>query len=112
MAEDQPGPPGTSNHDRPGQRPTEPLGGPTQPPQPSSAYGQPGSELRSPAPTAPLPGDPSAAPAFAAAGPPRWRRLIAVFLDWIPIGILAAAIGEPFGVEAPSPPAADSDGFR
>jgi hypothetical protein len=38
--------------------------------------------------------------------------LIAVFLDWIPIGILAAAIGEPFGVKAPSPPAADSDGFR
>jgi hypothetical protein len=35
MAEDQPGPPGTSNHDdRLGQQPTEPLGGPTQPPGP------------------------------------------------------------------------------
>jgi uncharacterized RDD family membrane protein YckC len=65
-----------------------------------------------------LPGDPSAAPAFAAAGPPRealagfWRRLIAAFLDWILIGILAAAIGDLFGVEAPSPPAANSNGFN
>jgi hypothetical protein len=33
MAEDQPGPPGASNHDdRLGRRPTEPLSGPTQPP--------------------------------------------------------------------------------
>jgi uncharacterized RDD family membrane protein YckC len=86
MAEDQPGPPGTSNHDhRPGQQPTEPLGGPAQPPP----------------------------PAFAAAGPPRealagfWPRLVAAFLDWILIGILAAAIGELFGVEAPTPPSAD-----
>jgi hypothetical protein len=42
---------------------------------------------------------PSAPPAFAAAGPPRealagfWRRLVAAFLDWLLIGILAAAIG-------------------
>jgi hypothetical protein len=100
MAEDQPGPPGSSNHDdRPGQRPTEPLGGPAQPPASPPAYGQPGGELRSPAPTAPLPGGPSAAPAFAAAGPPRealagfWRRLVAAFLDWILVGIVAAAIG-------------------
>ena len=119
MAEDQPGPPGTSNHDdRPGHRPTEPLGGPTQPPQPPAHLGQPGNELRTPTPTAPLPGDPSAPPAFAAAGPPRealagfWRRLIAAFLDWILIGILAAAIGDLFGVEAPTPPAADGDGFN
>ena len=117
MAEDQPGPPGTSNHDdRPGQPPTEPLGGPVQPPEPGS--GQPGSELWSPAPTTPLPGDPSAPPAFAAAGPPRealagfWRRLIAAVLDWILIGILAAAIGELFGVEGPAPPAADGEGFQ
>jgi uncharacterized RDD family membrane protein YckC len=119
MAEDQPGSPGTSDHDdRPGQRPTQPLGGPAQPPEPPPpASGQPGSELRPPAPTAPLPGDPSAAPAFAATGPPRealagfWRRLIAAFLDWLLIGILAAAIGDLFGVEAPSPPA-QGDGFN
>jgi uncharacterized RDD family membrane protein YckC len=86
MAEDQPGPPGTRNHDhRPGQQPTEPLGGLAQPPPPASA----------------------------AAGPPRealagfWPRLVAAFLDWILIGILAAAIGELFGVEAPTPPSAD-----
>ena len=115
MAEDQPGSPGTSDHDdQPGQRPTEPLGGPAQPPEPPPASGQPGTELR---PPAPMPGDPSAAPAFAAAGPPRealagfWRRLIAAFLDWLLIGILAAAIGDLFGVDAPSPPA-QGDGFN
>jgi len=114
MAEDQPGPPGSSNHnDRPGQQPTQPLGGPAQPPQPPPASGRPGSDLPSPAPTAPLPGDPSAPNAFAAAGPPRealagfWPRLVAAFLDWLLIGILAAAIGELFGVEAPTPPSAD-----
>jgi hypothetical protein len=36
-----------------------------------------------------------------------WPRLVAAFLDWILIGIVAAAIGELFGVEAPSPPSAD-----
>jgi uncharacterized RDD family membrane protein YckC len=113
MAEERPGLPGSSNHDdQPGQRPTEPLGGPAQP-EPPPAYGQPGSDLRSPAPTAPLPGDQPAPPAFAAAGPPRealagfWRRLIAAFLDWLLVGIVAAAIGDLFGVEAPSPPSAD-----
>ena len=117
MAEDQPGPPGTSNHDRPGQRPTEPLGGPTQPPEPPPAHGQPGSDLRFPAPTAPMPGDASAPPAFAAAGPPRealagfWRRLVSALLDWLLIGILAAAIGDLFGVETPAPPA-QNDGFN
>ena len=50
---------------------------------------------------------------FPAAGPPPealegfWRRLIAAFLDWLLIGILAAAIGELFGVEASSPSSAD-----
>jgi uncharacterized RDD family membrane protein YckC len=114
MAEDQPGAPRSSNpDDPPGQRPTEPLGGPTQPPAPPPAYGQPGGDPRSPAPTAPLPGDPSAPPAFAAPGPPPealagfWRRLVAAFLDWVLVGIVAAAIGELFGVEAPSPPSAD-----
>ena len=88
MAEDHPGPPGSSDHEhRPGQQPTEPLGVPAPPP--------------------------SASPAFAAAGPPRealegfWRRLIAAFLDWLLIGILAAAVGDLLGVEAPTPPAAD-----
>jgi len=118
MAEDQPGPPGNSTHDdQPGQRPTEPLGGSAQPPQPPPASGQSGSELRSPAPTAPLAGEQSAAPAFAPVGPPRealagfWRRLVAAFLDWLLIGIVAAAIGDLFGVEAPSPPA-QGDGFN
>ena len=111
---DQPGPLGSSNHDdRPGQRPTQPLGGPAQSPEPPPASGQPGSDLRSPAPTAPLPGDPSATPTFAAAGPPGealagfWRRAVAAFLDWLLVGIVAAAIGDLFGVDAPSPPSAD-----
>jgi uncharacterized RDD family membrane protein YckC len=119
MAEDQPAPPGSGNHDhRTGQRPTEPLGGPTQPAEPPSAYGQPGSDLRSTAPTAPLPGDPSTPPAFAATGPPRealagfWRRLVAAFLDWLLVGIVAAAIGDLFGVQAPSPPSATDDGVN
>jgi uncharacterized RDD family membrane protein YckC len=119
MAEDQPRPPGSSNHDdQPGQRPTEPLGRPAQPPEPRPAYGQPGSDLRSQGPTAPLPGDSSAAPAFAAAGPPRealagfWRRAVAAFLDWLLVGIVAAAIGDLFGVEGPSPPSADPDGVN
>jgi uncharacterized RDD family membrane protein YckC len=83
MAEDQPGRPGSGSHDQPGQGPTEPLGGPPPPP---------------------------AAPA---AGPPRealagfWRRFASAFLDWILIGILAAAIGELFGVEPSTPPASD-----
>jgi uncharacterized RDD family membrane protein YckC len=104
--------------DRPGQRPTEPLGGPAQPPQPSPADAQPGSERRSPTPTAPLPDDQAAAPAFAAAGPPRealagfWRRLVAAFLDWLLVGIVAAAIGDLFGVDAPAPPSADGDGVN
>ena len=95
MAEDQPGPPGISNHDDPsGQRPTAPLGGPAQPP-------------------APLPGGAAAPPTFEAVGPPPdalagfWRRLVAAFLDWLLVGIVAAAIGELFGVEAPGPPSAD-----
>ena len=54
---------------------------------------------------------PSASPAPAAAGPLRlalegfWRRLVAAFLDWVLIGILAAAVGDLLGVEAPSPSA-------
>jgi uncharacterized RDD family membrane protein YckC len=114
MAADQPGPTGSSHHeDEPGQRPTEPLGDPAQPPEPPPAYGQPGSELRPPATTAPLPDDQPAPPAFAAPGPPRealagfWRRLVAAFLDWLLVGILAAAIGDLFGVQGPSPPSAD-----
>jgi hypothetical protein len=42
MAEDQPGPPGSNQDDRPGQRPTEPPGGPARPPQPPPSSGQPG----------------------------------------------------------------------
>jgi hypothetical protein len=74
MAEARPGPPRTSNHDdRLGQRPTEPLSGPTQP------------------------------PAEALAG--FWWRLVAAFLDWLLVGVAAAAVGELFGVEAPAPSA-------
>jgi hypothetical protein len=43
MAEDPPGPPGSGNRDdRPGERPTEPLGGapPPPPPAPPPSYGQ------------------------------------------------------------------------
>ena len=117
MAEDQPGSPGTSNHDdRPGQPPTEPLGSPTPPPEPPPAYGQPGPDPRSPAPTAPLPGDQPPPPGFTAAGPPRealagfWRRLVAAFLDWLLVGIIAAAIGQLFGVKVPSPASAHNGG--
>jgi uncharacterized RDD family membrane protein YckC len=72
--------------------------------------GQPGQ-----GPTAPLPGDPPVPPAVQAAGPPPqalagfWRRLAAAFLDWILVGVVAAAIGQLFGVEVPSPPAAAGD---
>ena len=119
MAEDQPGPPGgaTTTTGPANVRPN-PWAAPSSHLEPPPAYGQPGSDLRSPAPTAPLPGDQTAPPAFAAAGPPRealagfWRRLVAAFLDWILIGIVAAAIGDLFGVEGPTPPAADSDGFN
>jgi hypothetical protein len=45
MAEDQPGPPASSNQgDRPGQRPTEPPGGPAPPPAPPPTSGQPGGD--------------------------------------------------------------------
>jgi uncharacterized RDD family membrane protein YckC len=46
-------------------------------------------------------------PAFTA-GPPRealadfWRRLGAAFLDWVLVGIVAAAVGNLLGVEVPS----------
>ena len=36
-----------------------------------------------------------------------WWRLVAAFLDWLLIGLVAAAIGDLFGVEAPTPPSAD-----
>jgi uncharacterized RDD family membrane protein YckC len=102
MAEDQPGPPGSGNpDDQPGQRPTEPLGVPAQPPQPPPQ----------PPPLQPPPQQ----PAFAAVGPPGealagfWLRLVAAFLDWILVGIIAAAIGALFGVEVPSPPSPNGD---
>jgi hypothetical protein len=61
MAEDQSNPHGSSNHDdRSGQRPTAPVGGPTQPPEPPPASSQPGRALRSPARIAPSPGGHSA----------------------------------------------------
>ncbi len=49
MADDQPGPPGGGSQDeRPGERPTEPLGGPPQPPQPPPSHAQPGGDQPSP----------------------------------------------------------------
>jgi uncharacterized RDD family membrane protein YckC len=83
MAEDQPGPPGSSYEDRPGQQPTQPLGGSAPPPGPP----------------------PEALAGF-------WRRLVAAFLDWLLVGILAAAIGELFGVEPPTPPSTGADGVN
>jgi uncharacterized RDD family membrane protein YckC len=69
---------------------------------------QPGQGL-----TQPLPAGPPAPPSFQAAGPPAqalagfWRRLAAAFLDWVLIGVVAAAIGQLFGVEIPSPSSDD-----
>ena len=97
MDQDPSGRPGSGDHEhRPGQDPTEPLGAPAQPP-------------------APLPAGPPAPPPFRAAGPPLealagfWRRLAAAFLDWILVGIIAAAIGQLFGVEVPSPASTAGD---
>jgi uncharacterized RDD family membrane protein YckC len=83
MAEDQPGRPGSSYEDRPGRQPTEPLGGSAPPPGPP----------------------PEALAGF-------WRRLVAAFLDWLLVGVLAAAIGELFGVEPPTPPSTGADGVN
>jgi uncharacterized RDD family membrane protein YckC len=120
MAEDQSGPPrsGDGRDDRPSQRPTEPLADPASTPSPSPD--QPAGTLQPPGSTAPVPGDqyPPPVPAFAAAGPPRealagfWRRLVAAFLDWILVGVLAAAVGALFGVDPSTPPPVQSDGFR
>ena len=122
MAEDQPGPPrsGNGRDDRPSQRPTEPLGGPARTAQPSPSSGHPPGALQPPDSTAPVPGDqyPPAAPTLPVGGPPRealagfWRRLVAAFLDWILVGILATAIGALFGVDTTSPAPVQGDGFQ
>ena len=45
MAEDLPGPPGSSNRDdQPAEPPTEPVGGPARPPEPPPSSGQPGGD--------------------------------------------------------------------
>ena len=82
MAEDQTGPPGSS-----GQRPTEPLGSPAPPQRRPSRW----------------PGSPRGP------GGGLVRRLAAAFLDWILVGILAAAIGELFGVQVPSVASVNGD---
>jgi uncharacterized RDD family membrane protein YckC len=120
MAEDQPGPPRRRNQDdQPGDRPTQPLSGPAQPPQVPPSAGQPAA-LQPPGSTAPIPGgqyEPPL-PAFAAGGPPPealagfWRRLVAAFLDWLLLGVLAAAIGALVGVDTASPPPVQGDGFQ
>ncbi len=120
MAEDQPGPPGSGNgrDDRPSQRPTEPLGEP--PPAPPPSYDQPAGALQSPASTPPVTWGqyPPPVPAPAAAGPSPealagfWRRLVAAFLDWILVGIVASAIGALFGVDTTSPAPVQGDGFQ
>jgi uncharacterized RDD family membrane protein YckC len=87
MAQEPPGPPSSSDHEL----------GPGQ------------------GPTVPLPGGPPPPPAFQVAGPPAealagfWRRLAAAFLDWVLVGVIAAAIGQLFGVEVPSPASAAGD---
>ena len=59
MAADQPGPPGGGNqYDSPGQRPTQPLGGPPQPSRPWPFYGQPAGDVQPPGLSAPVPGGP------------------------------------------------------
>jgi hypothetical protein len=61
MAEDLPGPPGSGNQDeRPGERPTEPVGPSAQPPPP---YGQAGG-VQYPAGSGPPAGPPPAAPPY------------------------------------------------
>ena len=120
MAEDQPGPPGSGNgpDDRPSQRPTEPLGEPAPAPPPS--YDQPAGALQPPASTPPVAWGqyPPPVPAPAAAGPSPealagfWRRLVAAFLDWILVGIVASAIGALFGVDTTSPAPVQGDGFQ
>ena len=119
MAEDQPGRPGSGNgrDDRPSQRPTEPLGEPA--PAPPS-YDQPPGALQPPASTPPVAWGqyPPPVPAPAPAGPPPealagfWRRLVAAFLDWILVGIVASAIGALFGVDTTSPAPVQGDGFQ
>jgi uncharacterized RDD family membrane protein YckC len=54
-------------------------------------------------------------PDQSAAAPPRealadfWRRLAAAFLDWILVGVLAAAVGELLGVKVISPASTAGD---
>jgi uncharacterized RDD family membrane protein YckC len=100
MTYDQPDPPeaGTSG-EQSGQGPTEPLGAPAPPPSVAA-------------------GPPPAPPPSMAAGPPRealagfWQRLAAAFLDWVLVGVLAAAVGELFGVRVPTPPPGDGSNFQ
>jgi hypothetical protein len=71
MAEDLPGPPGSSNRDdRPGQRPTELLGGPARPPQPPPSSGQPGGSQQPPG-SGPPPQQQPAAQQYGS-GQPAW----------------------------------------
>ena len=37
------------------------------------------------------------------------RRLAAAFLDWVLVGVVAAAIGQLFGIDVPSPPSVPED---
>jgi hypothetical protein len=48
MAEDLPGPPGSNRDDRPGQRPTEPVGGPARPSELPPSAGQPDGDQQPP----------------------------------------------------------------
>jgi uncharacterized RDD family membrane protein YckC len=120
MAEDQPGPPspGNGRDDTPSQRPTDPLTDPASTPSPS--YHQPAGAVQPPGATAAVPWGqyPQPVPAPPAAGPPPealagfWRRLVAAFLDWILVGIVASAIGALFGVDTTAPTPVQGDGFE
>jgi uncharacterized RDD family membrane protein YckC len=124
MAEDLPGPTRSGNpNEQPGERSTEPLGGPVPPSQPPPAYGQPGGWPQPPGDTAPVPRDqyPPPPAVLPAGGPPRealagfWRRLAAMILDWLLVGVLAGAIAALFGLDAVSIPTAtppEGDGFE
>jgi uncharacterized RDD family membrane protein YckC len=106
MAQTPPGPP-SDHEDRPGQGPTQPLAAPAQPPVPPAPPGQGRTEPLTGPVQPPVPPPALGPPLEAMAG--FWRRFASSFLDWVLVGVVAAAIGQLFGVEVPSPSSATGD---